>query len=123
MEEKMPNPEKEDIDRKAVQPQAPKPGSTASVTGVDMSKIQQEDMLAKEAMRKDAAEKAAAIKHVWTNDDTYAGLAQKFYGSAKEPYWRLIFEFNKDIIGADPNMIRTGTEIRIPPLPEELKKK
>jgi nucleoid-associated protein YgaU len=71
----------------------------------------------------DAAAKAAIVKHVWTNEDTYASLAFKHYGSIKEPYWRLIYEHNKHIIGNHPNHIKTGTEIEIPPLPEELKKK
>jgi nucleoid-associated protein YgaU len=71
----------------------------------------------------EAAAKAAIVKHVWTNQDTYAELAYKHYGSMKEPYWRLIYEHNKHIIGDHPNHIKTGTEIEIPPLPEELKKK
>jgi nucleoid-associated protein YgaU len=70
-----------------------------------------------------AAQAAAVIKHVWTKDDTYASLAQKYYGSFKEPYWRLIYDHNKAIIGDHPNAIRVGLEIEIPPLPEELKKK
>ena len=65
----------------------------------------------------------AVIKHVWTKEDTYADLAFKYYGSIKEPYWRLIYNHNKHIIGDHPNNIRVGLEIEIPPLPEELKKK
>jgi hypothetical protein len=71
----------------------------------------------------EAAEKAKYIKHVWTNEDTYASLAFKHYGSIQEPYWRLIYDHNKAIIGDHPNRIRTGLEIEIPPLPDELKKK
>jgi colicin import membrane protein len=71
----------------------------------------------------EALEKAKIIKHVWTKEDTYASLAQKYYGSFKEPYWRLIYEHNKAIIGNHPNDIRLGLEIEIPPLPEELKLK
>lgn len=74
------------------------------------------------AAKADAIEKAK-IKHVWTKEDTYASLAQKYYGSFKEPYWRLIYEHNKAIIGNHPNDIRLGLEIEIPPLPEELKLK
>jgi nucleoid-associated protein YgaU len=70
-----------------------------------------------------AAEKAAVIKHVWKVTDTYAALAFEHYGSIKEPYWRLIYNHNKAIIGNNPNDIRVGLEIEIPPLPEELKKK
>jgi len=65
---------------------------------------------------------APAVKHVWVSGDTYASLAQKYYGSFTEPYWRLIYDHNKDIIGDNPNKIRLGMEIEIPPLPEELKK-
>lgn len=86
----------------------------------------------KAAAEKAAAEKAAAeaaaaaaaaavIKHVWTKDDTYASLALKHYGKFTEPYWRLIYDHNKAIIGNHPNDIRVGLEIEIPPLPEELK--
>lgn len=76
-----------------------------------------------DAAAKEAAAKAAVVKHVWTNQDTYAELAFKHYGSMKEAYWRLIYDHNKEIIGAHPNNIKTGTEIEIPPLPEELKNK
>jgi len=70
-----------------------------------------------------AAATPAVIKHVWTKEDTYADLAFKYYGSIKEPYWRLIYNHNKQIIGNHPNDIRVGLEIEIPPLPEELKNK
>jgi nucleoid-associated protein YgaU len=85
------------------------------------------DLRAEQARK--AAEAAAAaaadavIKHVWTKEDTYASLALKYYGSFKEPYWRLIYNHNKNIIGDHPNDIRVGLEIEIPPLPDELKKK
>lgn len=66
---------------------------------------------------------AQAVKHVWTSEDTYSSLASKYYGSIKEPYWRLIYNHNKAIIGDHPNDIRVGLEIEIPPLPDELKVK
>ncbi len=74
------------------------------------------------AVQQPEPEEAQVIKHVWTSEDTYASLAQKYYGSFQEPYWRLIYEHNKDIIGSHPNAIRVGLEIEIPPLPPELKK-
>ncbi len=61
------------------------------------------------------------VKHVWTKEDTYAGLAQKYYGRFDEPYWRLIYDHNKVLIGDHPNAIRVGLEIEIPPLPDTLK--
>lgn len=70
----------------------------------------------------DTARIPKVVKHVWTKEDTYADVAFKYYGSNKEPYWRLIYEANKKIIGNSPNDIRIGLEIIIPPLPDELKK-
>jgi HD superfamily phosphohydrolase len=88
------------------------------------AQIRAEQAKAAEAARLAAeAAKAAVIKHVWTKEDTYASLAQKYYGSIKEPHWRLIYEHNKSIIGNHPNDIRLGLEIEIPPLPDDLKKK
>jgi nucleoid-associated protein YgaU len=84
---------------------------------------QQARMAAEAAKRAEEAAKAAVVKHVWTREDTYADLAFKYYGSIKEPYWRLIYEHNKKIIGNHPNDIRLGLEIEIPPLPDELKNK
>lgn len=86
---------------------------------------EQEAARARAAAAAEAAAKAAEaakIKHVWTKEDTYASLAQKYYGSFQEPYWRLIYDHNKEIIGDHPNAIRVGLEIEIPPLPDELKK-
>lgn len=76
----------------------------------------------KQKQEAEAAERAKYVKHTWTNEDTYASLAFKHYGSIKEPYWRLIYDHNKAIIGDHPNNIKTGTEIEIPPLPPELQK-
>ena len=87
----------------------------------DMAAKAEAEAAAKKAAE-EAAAKAAIIKHVWTSEDTYASLAQKFYGHFTEPYWRLIYNHNKDIIGNHPNAIRVGLEIEIPPLPDELKK-
>lgn len=77
---------------------------------------------AKAAVEGHVAAAPPTIKHVWTKDDTYADLAFKYYGSIKAPYWRLIYNHNKAIIGDHPNDIRVGLEIEIPPLPPELKK-
>lgn len=84
---------------------------------------QYQDPLAAMAANARAEAKPALQKHVWTSEDTYASLAQKYYGSFQEPYWRLIYDHNKAIIGDHPNAIRASLEIEIPSLPDELKKK
>jgi nucleoid-associated protein YgaU len=51
---------------------------------------------------------AVLAKHVWAQGDTYASLASKHYGDISEPYWRLIYEFNRAVIGDHPNDIKLG---------------
>ena len=71
------------------------------------------------------AEAAARIiaEHTLTPDESLSHLALKYYGSAYEPYWRVIYEANKELIGDNPGRVRPGMVIKIPVLPEELKKK
>ncbi len=47
----------------------------------------------------------------------------KYYGHSTPPYWKLIYEANKELIGKNPNKIIVGWKLKIPELPEELKKK
>lgn len=74
-----------------------------------------------------AAAEAEAAKHKFiaeyklTPDDTLSHVALKYYGKATPEYWTLIYEANKDVIGANPNIVRPGTVLKIPELPEELK--
>lgn len=118
--------EKQDLSRKGpVDPRIPVPNRPvkpeSEEEGVDPRAMQAREVAQAAASVPPSA--APAIKHVWTSEDTYADLAFKFYGSIKEPYWRLIYNHNKAIIGNHPNDIRVGLEIEIPPLPDELKKK
>jgi nucleoid-associated protein YgaU len=71
-----------------------------------------------------AAEKAQVIaEHTLTPDETLSHMALKYYGNAGEKYWRVIYEANKELIGPNPGRVRPGMVIKIPVLPEELKKK
>ena len=60
-------------------------------------------------------------KHVVAEGQTLSQLAQKYYGHVTEPYWRLIYEANKAVIGDNPGIIRPGTVLQIPELTPELK--
>jgi len=71
----------------------------------------------------DAAERARTLDtHTLTDKETLSDLALKYYGHATEPYWRLIYEANKEAIGANPNRVRPGVALKIPVLPPEMKK-
>lgn len=70
-----------------------------------------------------AAQQAAFMaEHTLKADETLSHMALKYYGHATEPYWRLIYEANKEIIGDNPSRVRPGMTIKIPTLPEEMKK-
>ncbi|MDP8924202.1 MAG: LysM peptidoglycan-binding domain-containing protein [Chloroflexota bacterium] len=45
--------------------------------------------------------------------DTLATIASRFYGDENE--WRRIFEANHEVIGDNPDNLRIGTVLRIPP--------
>ena len=60
--------------------------------------------------------------HTMTDKETLSDLSLKYYGHATPPYWQLIYEANKDAIGSNPNRVRPGTVLRIPVLPDSMKK-
>ena len=45
--------------------------------------------------------------------DTLLNIAKKFYGEDAD--YQKIYDANKDLIGSDPNMIKVGQELTIPP--------
>ena len=61
--------------------------------------------------------------HTLGKNETWSHLAAKYYGNTTEPYWRHIYEFNKEMVGDNYKRIWGGMEIKIPELPDELKKK
>ncbi len=76
-----------------------------------------------------AAEAAAEAKanilatHTVSGDETLSHIALRYYGHATPPYYKLIYEFNKAVIGDNMNIIRAGQVLEIPQLPEELANK
>lgn len=75
-----------------------------------------------ELMKERQAAKQMIAEHVVGEDDTLSHIALKYYKNAAKPYWMVIFEANKEVIGDNPNIIVPGMKLRIPPLPEALKK-
>ncbi len=61
-------------------------------------------------------------EHKLTADETLSHLSLKYYGSATRPYWMVIYEANKEVIGDNPAHVYPGLVVNIPELPEELKK-
>lgn len=68
-------------------------------------------------------ESKVIAEHTLTAEETLSHISLKYYGHATEPYWRVIYEANKEIIGDNPNHVRAGLELKIPELPASLKDK
>jgi nucleoid-associated protein YgaU len=75
-----------------------------------------------------AAQKAAkpevkvVAEHTVKAGETLSHVSLKYYGSAVREYWMYIYEFNKEVIGGNPSMVREGVTLKIPELTEEMKK-
>ena len=45
--------------------------------------------------------------------DTLLSIAEQYYGDTTQ--WRRIYDANKDVIGSDPDKLKVGTTLKIPP--------
>ena len=52
--------------------------------------------------------------------DTLSEIALHFYGEGTEPYWKKIYDANKAVIGADPDLIKPGQQLTVPPGEHEI---
>lgn len=76
---------------------------------------------ARKLAAEEAARNAVIATHTVTADDTLSHIALRYYGHATPDYYKLIYEFNKEIIGPNMNIIVPGQVLKIPALPDELK--
>jgi nucleoid-associated protein YgaU len=58
---------------------------------------------------------AAGESYTVAEGDTLATIAEKVYGDSS--LWRPIYEANRSAIGENPDNVRIGTTLRIPPKP------
>ena len=82
---------------------------------------EREAMVQHQAAAAQAVQAKMLATHKITSKETLSHLALQYYGHATEPYWRLIYEANKDVIGPNPNKVRVGTLLEIPVLPDAMK--
>ncbi|MEO0587716.1 MAG: LysM peptidoglycan-binding domain-containing protein [Planctomycetota bacterium] len=59
----------------------------------------------------------AELRHTIQSGENLSSIAQRYYGKAAR--WRALFNANRDVLGNNPNAIRAGMVIVIPPLPIE----
>ncbi|MEM0913042.1 MAG: LysM peptidoglycan-binding domain-containing protein [Planctomycetota bacterium] len=60
---------------------------------------------------------AAELRHTIQSGENLSSIAQRYYGKAAR--WRVLFNANRDILGNNPNAIRAGMVIAVPPLPTD----
>jgi nucleoid-associated protein YgaU len=62
------------------------------------------------------AQKAAEVltTHTVSAGETLSDISMKYYKSAIRDKWMVIYEANKDVIGANPNVIKAGQVLKIP---------
>ena len=60
-----------------------------------------------------ASQTAGGDTYEVQSGDTLATIAQQFYGDSTQ--WRRIYDANKDAIGDDPDKLKLGTKLTIPP--------
>ncbi len=60
-----------------------------------------------------ATETAAGDTYEVQPGDTLLSIADQFYGDVTQ--WRRIYDANKDVIGSDPDKLKVGMKLKIPP--------
>lgn len=56
---------------------------------------------------------AGSTEYEVASGDTLLVIAEKTYGDATQ--WRRIYDANKDAIGSDPDKLKVGMKLKIPP--------
>ena len=86
---------------------------------VDDAKKKADELEARLKALEAQAAPAIQAEHTVASGETLSHLALKYYGKATPPYWQLIYEANKEVIGENPNKVRTGMVLKIPVLPND----
>jgi nucleoid-associated protein YgaU len=70
----------------------------------------------------EALKKSAILAtHTVQSGETLSHIALKYYKHATPPYWQFLLEHNKEVLKGSEKNVRTGMELEIPELPDELK--
>lgn len=88
---------------------------------LEEAKKRAEELKDKVAKLKEEAAAKVIATHKVKKDETLSHIAQKYYKHATKPYYMLIYEANKAVIGNNPNLIKPDMELKIPELPADLK--
>lgn len=84
----------------------------AQVKGVVDAAARDAGAVLQAAEKKLTGETAAVKKHVVQKGESLSLIAKQYYGDVKK--WKKIYEANKQVVGANPDLIKPGQELVIP---------
>jgi|SaaInl7_135m_RNA_FD_contig_21_715496_length_319_multi_4_in_0_out_0_2 nucleoid-associated protein YgaU len=58
--------------------------------------------------------------HVVEPGENLSAIAQKYYGAENAAHWITIYNFNREVVGDNPDFIQAGISLVIPDLTEFL---
>ncbi len=58
--------------------------------------------------------------HVVQPGENLSVIARKYYGAEHEAHWITLYNFNRDVIGENPDFLMVGARLHIPDLSEFL---
>lgn len=58
--------------------------------------------------------------HVVQPGENLTAIAQAYYGSEQASHWITLYNFNRELIGENPDLIQPGIELLIPDITEFL---
>jgi nucleoid-associated protein YgaU len=83
---------------------------------------ERQDILEERRQKIEESQKPNLITtHTVESGETLSHVALKYYKHATPPYWKLLLEHNKEVLKGDEKNVRTGMELEIPELPDNLK--
>ena len=58
--------------------------------------------------------------HVVQPGENLSLIARKYYGDDNEAHWITLYNFNREVIGDNPDLIQVGMALQIPEIEEYL---
>ena len=58
--------------------------------------------------------------HIVQPGENLSLIARKYYGAENEVHWITLYNFNREVIGDNPDLIPVGMELKIPEIDQFL---
>jgi nucleoid-associated protein YgaU len=119
---------KAEAERKAAEAEKKIQELESKVKGMSQEKVREDMAEARQKAMDERRAKLESVKkaevmatHTVQEGETLSHIALKYYKHATPPYWQLLLEHNTEVLQGNERSVRTGMELEIPELPEDLK--